>query len=64
LLALSATARCPGFVNTLLKPAAKADRQRITQYITQDKPRAAVALGDLLLQKAEQLGAQLVRAPE
>jgi addiction module RelE/StbE family toxin len=39
----------------LWKPAAIADRKRITEYIAIDNPRAAVEMGDLLLQKAEQL---------
>jgi toxin ParE1/3/4 len=37
------------------KLAAVADRKRITEYIAQDKPRAAVALGDLLMERAAQL---------
>lgn len=32
-----------------------ADRKRITHFIAQDKPRAAVALGDLLMERATQL---------
>lgn len=34
------------------KPAAIADRKRIIAYIAQDKPRAAIELGDLLMEKA------------
>lgn len=37
------------------KPAAIADRKRIIAYIAQDKPRAAIELGDLLMEKAGQL---------
>jgi len=37
------------------KPAAIADRKRITAYIAQDKPLAAIELGDLLMEKAGQL---------
>lgn len=29
-----------------------ADRQRITAYIVQDNPRAAIAMGDLLMETA------------
>ena len=36
----------------LWKPAAIADRRRIIAYIAQDKPRAAIELGDLLMEKA------------
>ncbi|WP_395828006.1 type II toxin-antitoxin system RelE/ParE family toxin [Collimonas sp.] len=39
----------------LWKPAAIADRKRITQYIAKDNPRAAIEMGDMLMQKAEQL---------
>jgi toxin ParE1/3/4 len=37
------------------RPTAIADRKSITAYIAQDNPRAAVELGDMLMQKAEQL---------
>jgi addiction module RelE/StbE family toxin len=37
------------------KPAAIADRKRITQYIARDNPRAAIEIGDMLVQKAETL---------
>lgn len=36
----------------LWKPAANADRKRITQYIAQENPLAAIAMGDMLLEKA------------
>lgn len=39
----------------LWKPAAIADRKRITAYIAEDNPRAAIELGDSLIQKAELL---------
>ena len=39
----------------LWKPAAIADRKSITAYIAQDNPRAAIDMGDLLIQKAAQL---------
>jgi toxin ParE1/3/4 len=39
----------------LWKPAAIIDRKRITQYIAQDNPRAAIEIGDMLIQKAEKL---------
>ena len=39
----------------LWKPTAIADRKRITQYIAQDNPRAAIEMGDMLIQKAEKL---------
>ncbi len=39
----------------LWKPAAIADRKRMIQYIAQDNPRAAIEMGDMLMQKAEQL---------
>jgi addiction module RelE/StbE family toxin len=39
----------------LWKPAAIADRKRITQYIAQDNPRAAIEMGDLLIEKTEKL---------
>lgn len=39
----------------LWKPAAIADRKRITQYIAQDNPRVAIDMGDMLIQKAEKL---------
>ncbi|MDN5752573.1 MAG: type II toxin-antitoxin system RelE/ParE family toxin [Nitrosospira sp.] len=39
----------------LWKPAAIADRKRITAYIAQDKPRAATEMGDMLMRKAVQL---------
>jgi addiction module RelE/StbE family toxin len=39
----------------LWKPVAIADRKRITQYIAQDNPRAAIEMGDMLIQKAENL---------
>ena len=37
------------------KPAAIADRKRIIAYIAQDKPRAAIELGDLLMEKSSLL---------
>lgn len=40
----------------LWRPAAIADRKRITQYIAKDNPRAAIEMGDMLIQNAEQLG--------
>ena len=40
------------------KPAAIADRKRITAYIAQDNPRAAIEMGDLLIKKAAQLDAR------
>lgn len=39
------------------KPAAIQDRKRIVAYIAQDNLSAAVALGDLVMQKAEWLDA-------
>lgn len=39
----------------LWKPAAIADRKSITIYIAQDNPKAAIEIGDLLIQKAAQL---------
>lgn len=39
----------------LWKPAAIADRKRITQYIAQDNPIAAIEIGGMLIQKAESL---------
>ena len=39
----------------LWKPAAIADRKRITAHIAKDSPRAAIELGDMLIQKAAQL---------
>lgn len=39
----------------LWKPAAVADRKRITAYIAQDNPLAAVEMGDMLFNKAKQL---------
>ncbi len=39
----------------LWKPAAIADRKRITQYIAKDNPRAAIEIGDMLMQMAEKL---------
>ena len=39
----------------LWKPAAIADHRSITAYIAQDNPRAAIDMGDLLIQKAAQL---------
>ena len=39
----------------LWKPAAVADRKRITQYIAKDNPRAAIEMGDMLIQTAEKL---------
>ena len=39
----------------LWKPAAIADRKSITAYIAQDNQRAAIDMGDLLIQKAAQL---------
>lgn len=37
------------------RPAAIADRQRITEYIARDKPLAAIEWGDMLMQRAGQL---------
>jgi toxin ParE1/3/4 len=37
------------------KPAAIADRKRITKHIAKDSPRAAIELGDMLMLKASQL---------
>lgn len=45
------------------KPAAVADRKAITAYIAQDNPRAAVELGDLLIEKATQLDQHPARDP-
>ena len=39
----------------LWKPGAIADRKRITQYIAENNPRAAIEMGDMLMQKAEKL---------
>lgn len=39
----------------LWKPAAIADRKSITVHIAQDNPRAAIKMGDMLIQKAAQL---------
>lgn len=39
----------------LWKPAAIADRKSITAYIAQDNPRAAIDVGDMLIEKAAQL---------
>lgn len=39
----------------LWKPAAIADRKNITAHIAQDNPRAAIEIGDMLIQKAAQL---------
>ena len=39
----------------LWKPAAVADRKRIINFIVQDNPRAAIEMGDLLIQKAATL---------
>jgi addiction module RelE/StbE family toxin len=39
----------------LWRPAAIADRKRITAHIAQDNPRAAIRLGDMLMRKAQQL---------
>ena len=39
----------------LWKPTAIADRKSITAYIAQDNPRAAIEMGDMLIQKAAQL---------
>lgn len=36
----------------LWKPAAIADRKRITAHIAQDNPRAAMEMGDMLMDKA------------
>jgi toxin ParE1/3/4 len=40
----------------LWRPAAIADRKKITAYIAQDNPQAAIEMGDMLIEKAEQLG--------
>jgi len=39
----------------LWKPAAIADRKQIIAYIAQDNPRAAIDVGDMLMQMAAQL---------
>lgn len=39
----------------LWRPAAIADHKSITAYIAQDNPRAAIEMGDMLIQKAAQL---------
>lgn len=39
----------------LWKPAAIADRKHIIEHIAKDNPRAAIEIGDMLIQKAEQL---------
>ena len=39
----------------LWRPAAIADRKSITAYIAQDNPKAAMEMGDMLLEKAELL---------
>lgn len=39
----------------LWRPTAIADRKSITAYIAQDNPQAAIEMGDMLMQKAEQL---------
>lgn len=39
----------------LWKPAAIADRKSITACIAQDNPRAAIDMGDVLIEKAAQL---------
>jgi len=36
----------------LWRPAAIADRKAITVYIAQDNPRAAIEMGDMLMEKA------------
>ena len=36
----------------LWKPAAIADRKRITVYIAQDNPQTAIEMGDMLIEKA------------
>lgn len=41
----------------LWRPTAIADRKSITAYIAQDNPQAAIEMGDMLMQKAEQLDA-------
>jgi addiction module RelE/StbE family toxin len=38
------------------RPAARADRKRITDYIAEDNPKAAIELGDTLIEKAGLLG--------
>lgn len=42
----------------LWRPAAIADRKAIIAYIAQDNPRAAVELGDMLMEKAAMLDQQ------
>ena len=42
----------------LWKPAAIADRKRITAYIAQDNPQEAIEMGDLLVDKANLLTQQ------
>jgi addiction module RelE/StbE family toxin len=37
------------------RPAASADRKRITDYIAEDNPRAAIELGDALIETTELL---------
>ena len=39
----------------LWRSTAIADRKKITAYIAQDNPQAAIAMGDMLMEKAEQL---------
>lgn len=39
----------------LWKPTAIVDHKRIIQYIAKDNPRAAIEMGDMLMQKAEEL---------
>lgn len=42
----------------LWRPAAIADRKAIIAYIAKDNPRAAVELGDMLMEKAAMLDQQ------
>jgi len=42
------------------KPAAIADRKRITTHIAQDNPRAAMEMGDMLMEKAALLDQHLM----
>ncbi len=39
----------------LWRPTAIADRKKITAYIAQDNPQAAIEMGDMLIEKAKQL---------
>ena len=43
----------------LWRPAAIADRKKITAHIAQDNPRAAMEMGDMLIEKAKLLDEHL-----